>query len=382
MLEATLSRALEATLRVCAVVRDHRQLQEAAPWLLSRITRARAVLCRVMGAQARLRDPEAIEARLRTELLPALEELERAVPKQSDRAAACSASGAWQSRVKKLTDVLVSITGHSSLDTEPLDRDDNASTQQHAAIQRKDAATDPAPFASAEYDCGICLRSVRDPVMLLDSGHTYCRACIEMWVSGRLAANHEPTDPRTGMRLNLPVRSVENWALKSVLGPEVELSGEAERVPFTINTVAKLRAAIDAGFRKVIDLEGRTLKGSGDDAVVLPHPGVTLRNGKLAGVKLVIKPTAKNTRLAGLTVSGSNGGPSGTGARNAVIVEAARGVKIVGCTLNGAKRGLAVLDGAQVPAPVHPAHRCAVVAAPGEPLARKITSSVRTVVCR
>ncbi|CAG9460663.1 unnamed protein product [Pedinophyceae sp. YPF-701] len=360
MLEATLSRALEATLRVCAVVRDHRQLQEALPWLTPRVARMRAVLCQAMSDQTRLRDPEAIEARLRTELLPALEELERAIPKRrrKERAAACFASGAWQSRVlaltSRVTDLLVAITGNNTpADTAALDQDQNARTQQHAAIQVDQAAADPAPFASAEYECGICLRSVRDPVVLLDSGQTYCRTCIEVWVSSRVAAGQEPTDPLTRVRLNVPLQHVENWALVSSAARGAGPSTERATPQGAIRTVEQLRAAIHAGRGTVIDLQGHEVRGSGWDTVAVTRPGVTLRNGRLTGVQLVIEPSARRTCLDSLCVSGCTGDRSVAGARSAVRVKAAGEVVIVGCCINdNGDRGLSVDGGAQVPVPV------------------------------
>ncbi|CAG9462177.1 unnamed protein product [Pedinophyceae sp. YPF-701] len=92
-----------------------------------------------------------------------------------------------------------------------------------------------------------------------------------------------PLQPRTKPGPGSEITIVDDTA-------SLEKVWEAER---RLCTVDGLREALNAGSGKVIDLGGREVSGGGFDTIEVTRPDVTLRNGTLRGVKLVVtKPMA------------------------------------------------------------------------------------------
>ncbi|CAG9462111.1 unnamed protein product [Pedinophyceae sp. YPF-701] len=70
---------------------------------------------------------------------------------------------------------------------------------------------------ATDLTCGICLSIYTDPMLVLDSGVTYCRACLEGWIRDRQRAGVHPVDPATNRPLRMPLQWAANRALAGVL---------------------------------------------------------------------------------------------------------------------------------------------------------------------
>eukprot|EP00803_Ostreobium_quekettii_P011725 evm.model.scf_26.16 EVM.evm.TU.scf_26.16 scf_26:134044-140940(-) len=92
--------------------------------------------------------------------------------------------------------------------------------QSSAAVPYTPSARLPQP--PVEYCCPISHQVMRDPVVLVETGQTYDRKCIEEWfVRGNV------TCPVTGQRVN-SVQLTPNFALKSLASTWVEVHGYEE----------------------------------------------------------------------------------------------------------------------------------------------------------
>jgi len=92
--------------------------------------------------------------------------------------------------------------------------------QSSAAVPYTPSARFPQP--PVEYCCPISRQVMRDPVVLVETGQTYDRKCIEEWF-----ARANVTCPVTGQEVN-SVQLTPNFALKSLASMWVEVHGYEE----------------------------------------------------------------------------------------------------------------------------------------------------------
>ncbi|CAG9465297.1 unnamed protein product [Pedinophyceae sp. YPF-701] len=372
---------------------------DTVPGVQAALTRSRDVIKAVTSAREALdqalADPEvdSIAVELASVLIILAEQLGKHRARGSISAAAMART--FKKRVLECTEQLSALT-------DQLDRaaakpaparpatGDAPLANDRAADSEPDGPAVPPP----DLLCSICCDVMADPVLLVDSGQTYCRLCIEEWIRHAKI----PTDPKTRQRVQLPLRIVTNYAMRGAVDA---LPAGERRKRETAAAMAAARAAADAAANAlpthpgpaggshweveevqallddasvpVVDLGGLEVKWRASETVTINYktlsvgrallvrrPGVVLRNGILRGaggvapephegvVTLFVGEGAKGFLMDEVVVR--------EGAGDGVYVAGAQGVSIRRCWMegNGTARlannghGLVVRDGAEV----------------------------------
>ncbi|CAG9462475.1 unnamed protein product [Pedinophyceae sp. YPF-701] len=190
---------------------------------------------------------------------------------------------------------------------------------------------------------GVVVRSTQErPFVGMDAG-TVLEVAKD--VKYEVAADDDDADDPRGRLVAVDEGVSLNKLLSERKDAEFTLAALMEQ-----HSVANLRAALNSCPGQVVDLHGREVRGGGADTVEMTRPGVTLSNGKLRGLRLLVTPSAHGVQVNNITATGYNF--SGDRPQGAIQVEGARGVVLNACKLDGnigsRANGLVLRGGAKV----------------------------------